>query len=108
MVESCYERTKELLNKKKKELEILANELLKKEIIFQSDLERLIGKRPFSKPTTYEAYTKSEVTDEKDEVDKELSSKEKSSLRTDKEAENQVKMEEPDEVEEVTKSEKSQ
>jgi len=108
LVESCYERTKELLNKKKKELEILANELLKKEIIFQSDLERLIGKRPFSKPTTYEAYTKSEVTDEKDEVDKELSSKEKSSLRTDKEAENQVKMEEPDEVEEVTKSEKSQ
>ena len=39
-------------------MEILAKELLDKEIIFQSDLERLIGKRPFERETTYEAYTK--------------------------------------------------
>lgn len=58
LVEAAYERTKKLLMEKKDKLEILANELLKKEIIFQSDLERLIGKRPFAKPTTYEAYTK--------------------------------------------------
>ena len=36
----------------------MAKELLDKEIIFQSDLERLIGKRPFERETTYEAYTK--------------------------------------------------
>jgi len=57
LVDEAYERTKKLLLDKKDKLEILATELLKKEIIFQSDLERLIGKRPFDKPTTYEAYT---------------------------------------------------
>ncbi len=57
IISTSYERTKELLNSKKAELEILAKELLKKEIIFQSDLEKLIGKRPFEKETTYEAYT---------------------------------------------------
>lgn len=65
LVESCYDRIKELLNHKKKELEIVANELLKKEIIFQSDLEKLIGKRPFAKPTTYEAYTRNIDEEEK-------------------------------------------
>jgi cell division protease FtsH len=29
---------------------------LKKEIVFQSDLERLIGKRPFDKETTYQSF----------------------------------------------------
>jgi cell division protease FtsH len=58
LVASSYERTKELLQGKKEELETLAKELLEKEILFQSDLEKLIGKRPFAKETTYEAYTK--------------------------------------------------
>jgi cell division protease FtsH len=57
LVEQAYARTKQLLTQKKKELEILATELLEKEIIFQSDLERLIGKRPFKKQTSYEAFT---------------------------------------------------
>ncbi len=64
LIEKQYKRSKELLSKKKGELEILANELLKKEIIFQSDLERLIGKRPFAKPTTYEAFTNGESSKE--------------------------------------------
>ena len=46
-----------MLTDKKEQLEILAKELLKKEIIFQSDLEGLIGERPFDKQTTYEAFT---------------------------------------------------
>jgi AFG3 family protein len=58
LVASAYERTKDLLRGKKEELETLAKELLEKEILFQSDLEKLIGKRPFAKETTYEAYTK--------------------------------------------------
>ncbi len=58
LVSSAYERTKTLLRGKKEELETLAKELLEKEILFQSDLEKLIGKRPFAKETTYEAYTK--------------------------------------------------
>ncbi len=58
IVEGAFDRAKRLLTDKRKELEIIATELLKKEIIFQSDLEKLIGKRPFAKPTNYEAFTK--------------------------------------------------
>jgi cell division protease FtsH len=58
LVLSSYERTKNLLKSKGVELETLAQELLEKEILFQSDLEKLIGKRPFEKETTYEAFTK--------------------------------------------------
>jgi cell division protease FtsH len=57
IVEKAYQRTKDLLNEKHKELEILARELLAKEILFQADLARLIGPRPFEHETTYEAYT---------------------------------------------------
>ena len=48
IVETTYQRAKKLLKKKADMLEIVAQELLKKEIIFQSDLERLVGKRPFA------------------------------------------------------------
>ncbi len=47
LVEDAYERTKELLTKHKKEVEILAKELLKTEVLFKSDVEALIGKRPY-------------------------------------------------------------
>lgn len=57
LIQSAYDRTLELLTHRIKELEILAKELLEKEILFQSDLERLIGKRPFDKETTYQAFT---------------------------------------------------
>lgn len=56
IIDSAYEHVKILLSGKLKELEALAQELLKREIIFQSDLEKLIGKRPFEAPTTYQAY----------------------------------------------------
>ncbi len=47
LVEQAYERTKALLIERKKEVEILAQALLKREVLFQSDVEELIGKRPF-------------------------------------------------------------
>jgi len=53
MIDTAYERTKQLLLKHKNELETIAKELLKKEILFRSDLERLIGKRPFSEKTIH-------------------------------------------------------
>lgn len=71
IVDQAYQRTKALLNKHKEELEIIAKELLEKEIIFQADLERLIGKRPFEHPTTYEAYTNNGVKEVAPEVDEE-------------------------------------
>jgi AFG3 family protein len=41
-------------------LEILAQELLVKEVLFQSDLERLVGPRPFEQLTTYQEFTRNE------------------------------------------------
>ncbi len=57
IIDSAYERTKQLLEDHRDHLEIIAKELLEKEILFQSDLERLIGKRPFAHQTTYEKFT---------------------------------------------------
>ncbi len=42
-----YDRTKELLSKHMNHLTALAEELLKKEVLFKDDLERLIGERPY-------------------------------------------------------------
>ena len=36
-----------MLTQKKNEVEILAKALLKREVLFQSDVEALIGKRPY-------------------------------------------------------------
>ena len=51
----------------------------KREIIFQSDLEGLIGKRPFKTQTTYDAFTNgtsdSEETEKKEEKKKDLESR---------------------------------
>lgn len=47
MIDSAYQRTKKLLNEKRDQLEIIAKELLEKEIIFKADMERLIGHRPY-------------------------------------------------------------
>ncbi|HEY4154237.1 MAG TPA: hypothetical protein VGM24_02395, partial [Puia sp.] len=38
---------RELLTKKNSQLHLLAEALLEKEVLFQSDVETLIGKRPF-------------------------------------------------------------
>src|SRR5690606_5343075 len=57
IITAAFERTKKLLIEHREHLDIVAKELLEKEIIFQSDLERLIGKRPFDHPTTYQRFT---------------------------------------------------
>ncbi|TXB66255.1 ATP-dependent zinc metalloprotease FtsH [Phaeodactylibacter luteus] len=46
LVESQYERAKVLLRERREELEILASQLLEKEVLLKSDVERLIGPRP--------------------------------------------------------------
>lgn len=56
IIGSAFKRTKALLKKHIDHLKIIAKELLKKEIIYQSDLVRLIGPRPFKAHSTYEAY----------------------------------------------------
>ncbi len=47
MIDEAYQRTLDLLTEKKKEVEAIALELLTKEIIFKSDIERIIGARPY-------------------------------------------------------------
>jgi cell division protease FtsH len=47
MIDLAYVRTIELLTQKRREVEILAKQLLEKEVLFQSDVEALIGKRPY-------------------------------------------------------------
>ncbi|MER3497572.1 MAG: AAA family ATPase [Chitinophagaceae bacterium] len=47
LINSSYERTKALLREKKEQVEKLAEALLEKEVLFQSDVEALIGKRPY-------------------------------------------------------------
>jgi cell division protease FtsH len=64
IIDEAYQRAIKLLTDKKDKLEIIAQKLLEKEIIFQSDLEGLIGKRPFEKQTTYAAYTSPNVKTE--------------------------------------------
>jgi cell division protease FtsH len=48
IIDEAYQRTKALLNKHREHLEVIAKELLEKEILFQSDLERLIGYQQFT------------------------------------------------------------
>jgi AFG3 family protein len=47
LIDSAYETTKNLLTEKKEQVKILAEALLDREVLFQSDVEALIGRRPF-------------------------------------------------------------
>jgi AFG3 family protein len=47
LIDIAYIRTKKLLTEKRGDVEKLAKELLKTEVLFKSDVEALIGKRPY-------------------------------------------------------------
>ncbi len=49
IVESAYERAKQVLTENKENLEKLATLLLEREVIFREDLEEIFGKRPWDK-----------------------------------------------------------
>ena len=46
LLEQQYQRAQDLLVEHRDELELLANQLLEKEVLLKSDLEKLIGPRP--------------------------------------------------------------
>ena len=54
LIDIAYDRTKELLTQKKAQVELLAEKLLDKEVLFQNDVELLIGKRPYEEKKTLE------------------------------------------------------
>jgi AFG3 family protein len=62
LIDDAYIRTKQLLTDKKAEVEKLAEALLEREVLFQSDVEALIGKRPYEEK-------KSLAEDKKDDLD---------------------------------------
>ncbi|MFY7901093.1 MAG: ATP-dependent zinc metalloprotease FtsH [Chitinophagaceae bacterium] len=55
IIDNAYTKTLALLTEKKAEVEILAKELLSKEVLHKSDVETLIGKRPFEDKKILEA-----------------------------------------------------
>lgn len=61
MIDEQYDRAKNLLRDKRKELDALAKALLEKEVLKRADLENLIGKRPFADPTPGESASMPEV-----------------------------------------------
>lgn len=56
LIADVYERTRVLLLEKQDGLIKIAEKLLEKEILFQADLEEILGKRPFSNRTTYDEF----------------------------------------------------
>ncbi|RYF89029.1 MAG: AAA family ATPase, partial [Chitinophagaceae bacterium] len=52
LIDAAYTKTKDLLVEKTEQVKTLAEALLDKEVLFQSDVERLIGKRPFEERKT--------------------------------------------------------
>jgi len=64
LIADSYDRTKKLLQDNKEGLKKLADKLLDKEILFQSDLEEILGKRPFDTRTTYDEFVNSGTGDQ--------------------------------------------
>jgi cell division protease FtsH len=55
LIDRAYDKTKSLLQTHRDAVEKLAKELLVKEVLFKSDVEALIGKRPFEEKKILEA-----------------------------------------------------
>lgn len=63
LIDEAYERTKALLREKKPQVEKLAEALLEKEVLFQSDVEALIGKRPYEEKKALEPEHAAEISE---------------------------------------------
>jgi len=50
IIDEAHERTKTILLSKQNELDILAQQLLEKEIIYKEDIEQILGKRESTNP----------------------------------------------------------
>jgi cell division protease FtsH len=53
MIDLQYARAQEVLRAHNAELDILAKELLSREVLLKSDVIKLIGERPFQEPQTH-------------------------------------------------------
>jgi AFG3 family protein len=62
LITEAYERTLNLLNEKKGDIEKVAKLLLEKEVLTREDMENLLGKRPFEEFTVYDEYVRKKVS----------------------------------------------
>ncbi len=56
LIDRAYTATLELIREKKKEVELVAERLLEKEVLQREDMIELLGKRPFPEKSTYEEF----------------------------------------------------
>ena len=70
MIDEQYLRAQALLIKRKTELETLAAQLLDQEVLLKSDVERLIGVRPYSEPKAH--LEPEDLESEENAVDEEI------------------------------------
>ena len=56
LIETEYKRAQELLKEKRNELNMLAKRLIEKEVLLKSDLEKLIGLRPYQEEETHNTH----------------------------------------------------
>ena len=54
LVDSAYQKIKTLLTDRIESVKLIAEELLKKEVLFKDDMERLLGKRNYEDPIAYD------------------------------------------------------
>jgi AFG3 family protein len=75
LIDEAYERTRALLREKKPEVEKLAEALLEREVLFQSDVEALIGKRPYEEKKALEPEHTGEISEGVPPYDSDITNK---------------------------------
>jgi len=68
LIDKAYVFTKQLLTEKAPQLKLLAEALLEKEVLFQSDVEALIGKRPYEEKRALDVSDHELLTDDVPEL----------------------------------------
>jgi AFG3 family protein len=66
LIDKAYTSTKNLLTEKSQQVTMLAEALLTREVLFQSDVEALIGKRPYEEKKTLDVSDEEEATNHTD------------------------------------------
>jgi cell division protease FtsH len=66
LIDKAYQSTKKLLTEKTEQVMKLAEALLTREVLFQSDVEALIGKRPYEEKKTLDVSDEEEATNHTD------------------------------------------
>ena len=71
LIEGQYERAKEILRANRDKLDLLAQKLIEKEVIFKEDLEEIFGPRPFHSETILTEEPSVEIVENESEIIKE-------------------------------------